>query len=170
MQRWQDLIIISCNDCLTLPDVHNEREHQLVFELSLTSWGTVLALLISYWQDLRLPVGQFISPLTRLLLISLLCLSWLTHRYFRRYYPTKITQVHNVTEATYWRRQVLRRSLYDVISFTLIFLIIWLRQFYRQPHFTAVPWTGLVFGLIGVVIGVIFKYNRLIARFDFPQK
>jgi len=170
MPKWEDLLIMSCNDCLALPDIQNRREHQIILNFALVTWLNVLALLFSYWQDSQLRLPQLISPMTILLIVSLLILSWLTHHFFQRYYPTQIIQVHDAVEATYWRRRVLFRSGYDGVSFMLIFLIVWLIQYHKLPHFTAIPWTGLLFALIGVGISITLKYNRLITRLDFPNK
>jgi len=171
MQKLQDfLIMMTLTDCIEPPVFQDKLEHQLALIAAISFWLNILALIASFWQDLWLPAGQFISPMTILLLVNLLIISWLTRRYFKQHFPTHVTPLRNMTEVAYRRRQVLRRLSFDSLTFLIIFLGLWGRVYFEQSNLGMIFWQSLVWVIFWVSIGMIFKYNKLMARYTKPKK
>lgn len=170
MQKLQDfLIMMTLTDRIEPPVFQDKCEQQLTFMAAISIWLNFVALVASYWQDQWLPVGQVFSPVTILLLVSLLIISWLNRHYFRRHFPIQITPLKDTTEVAYCRRQVLKRLLYDILSFLIVFLILWGRLYFSQPHLTRIFLTNLAWTLFGVCIGLAFKYDKLMACYTLPK-
>lgn len=170
MQKLQDfLIMMALTDRIEPPVFQDKREQQLTFIIAISVWLNILALVASYWQDQWLPAGRVISPVTILLMVSLLIISWLNRHYFRRRFPIHITPLKNATEVADCRRRVLKRLLYDSLAFLIVFSVLWGRLYFSQPHLTRIFLINLAWSLFGVSIGLAFKYDKLMARYTLPK-